>query len=369
MSVRRDSALVAYRRLTQPLRWWQGRRWQATAQYPIVVLFYHRVADHSLTDWTMTRADFRAQVDWLQQHFELLSMDQVHDRLRRGCNSRPAVAITFDDGYADNMDYALPLLAERRIPCMYYVATEFLLNQTGFPHDQALGLDLAPNSVRDLKRLLRWGIDIGSHTRTHLDLGEAYDRRELEYELAGSRRDLMNLLGVPIRHFAFPFGQRVNISKSAVQAAKRAGYQTVCGAYGGYNWMGQDASFIQRVHGDPHLARVQNWVTLDPRWWGVRPTAEWLIEGWEAGEESTEVVAPESQVQVTSLPETATVGKIEKNAAPDAEAPAVVNSASKSRSTTEPSAAEFGRATSALPSVWPEPGASLSTDGSPCSER
>jgi hypothetical protein len=66
MSSWRDSSLVAYRRLTQPLRWWQGRCWRQSEQYPIVVLFYHRVADHDLTDWTMTRADFRAQLDWVQ---------------------------------------------------------------------------------------------------------------------------------------------------------------------------------------------------------------------------------------------------------------------------------------------------------------
>jgi hypothetical protein len=202
--------------------------------------------------------------------------------LQQRRNPRPAVAITFDDGYADNMDYALPLLAERRIPCMYYVATQFVLNRGGFPHDRALGLSLEPNSVRDLKRMLRWGIDIGSHTRTHPDMGQLLERRELENELAGSRRDLMNLLGVPIRHFAFPYGQRVNISAAAIEAARRAGYETVSGAYGGYNWMGQAAWFIQRVHGDPCLPRLQNWVTVDPRWRGVRPSAEWLAVEWDS---------------------------------------------------------------------------------------
>ncbi len=307
MSSFRDSLIKAYRGLTHPLRWWQARHWQSLEQSPIVVLFYHRVADHDVTDWTMTRADFRAQIDWLQQHFELLSMDQVQERLRQRRNPRPAVAITFDDGYADNMDYALPLLAERRIPCMYYVSTQFILNQNGFPHDQALGLNLEPNSVRDLKRLMHWGIDIGSHTRSHPDLGQLFERRELAYELAGSRRDLMNLLGVPIRHFAFPYGQRVNISTAAIEAARRAGYETVSGAYGGYNWMGQEPWFIQRVHGDPSLSRLQNWVTLDPRWLGVRPSAEWLTADWDLDSDpavvDTEVNA--AAVRITSASEAA----------------------------------------------------------------
>lgn len=337
MSSWRDSSLVAYRRLTQPLRWWQGRCWRQSEQYPIVVLFYHRVADHDLTDWTMTRADFRAQLDWLQAHFELLSLDQVQTRLQQRRNPRPAVAITFDDGYADNMDYALPLLAERRVPCMYYVSTQFILNQDGFPHDQALGLNLEPNSVRDLKRMLRWGIDIGSHTRTHPDMGQLLDRRELEYELAGSRRDLMNLLGVPIRHFAFPYGQRVNISTAAIEAARRAGYETVSGAYGGYNWMGQTPWFIQRVHGDPCLPRLQNWVTVDPRWWGVRPAAEWLTVEWDTALERTISACPPLVEE-----------RSHAHASDDAEAPSQAGS---------------------MPRVWPEPECHVADQGTACSER
>ena len=271
-----ESLIEAYRWTTEPWRWlqrWQRRR---SARFPIVVLFYHRVADTDATDWTISRAGFAAQLDWLQQHFELLSMDQVHERLRTGYNDRPAVAITFDDGYAENMDFALPLLAEREIPCMYYVSTSFVLNQAGFPHDIELGLQLHPNSVSDLKQIVKWGLDVGAHTRTHADLGKIADSPRLREELIGCRRELVNLLNVPVDHFAFPYGQTSNITPEAIEVARQAGYRTVAAAYGGYNHIGMDPFFIQRIHGDPTLTRIKNWTTLDPRWMATRPDPQWL---------------------------------------------------------------------------------------------
>lgn len=282
MSSKSELLIEAYRLASQPWRRLRQWQWSRSGKHPIVVLFYHRVADTNPTDWTISRTGFLRQIDWLQQHFELLSMDEVHQRMQTGHNDRPSVAITFDDGYAENMDFALPMLAERRIPCMYYVSTSFILNQSFFPHDEKLGLQLQPNSVRDLKRIVKWGLDIGAHTRTHVDIGKVTDAQQLQQELGGCRRELMNLLNVPVEHFAFPYGQTCNITPAAVEMARRLGYKTVSAAYGGYNHPGDDPFFIQRVHGDPSLTRIKNWVTLDPRWMGLRPNQDWLKAAAEA---------------------------------------------------------------------------------------
>jgi peptidoglycan/xylan/chitin deacetylase (PgdA/CDA1 family) len=270
------ACLESYRIASQPLRWLRLRSQQATGKVPLVVLYYHRVADVDPTPWTISRSDFAAQLDWLQAHVELISLTEVYDRLSRGWNERPAVAITFDDGYAENMDFALPLLVQREIPCLYYVSSAHVFNQVHFQHDRRLGLRLPPNSVCDLQQMAKWGIEIGSHTRTHADLGSVQHRSQFFEEMVGSRRELTQRLGVDIDHFAFPYGQRHNISATAIAWAKRAGYKTVSGAYGGYNAIGGDPFFIQRMHGDPHLHRLKNWVTLDPRWMGIKPAAEWL---------------------------------------------------------------------------------------------
>jgi len=276
------AGLASYRIASQPWRWWQLQGQQATGQVPLVVLYYHRVADSDPTPWTISRRGFAAHLDWLQARVELISLTEVHQRLSRGWNDRLAVAITFDDGYAENMDFALPQLVQRGIPCLYYVSTTHVFNQVYFEHDLKLGLRLQPNSVCDLRQMVQWGIEIGSHTRTHANLGAQPQAPQLPEELVGSRRELTQRLGVPIDHFAFPYGQRDNVSPAAIAWAKRAGYKTVSGAYGGYNRIGSDPFFIQRMHGDAHLERLKNWVTLDPRWLSVKPSAEW----WGVGEES-----------------------------------------------------------------------------------
>jgi hypothetical protein len=47
--------------------------------------------------------------------------------------------------------------------------------------------------------------------------------------------------------------------------ARRAGYQGACSAYGGYNWPGDDHFHLQRIHADPEMLRLKNWLTIDPR--------------------------------------------------------------------------------------------------------
>lgn len=272
----KELSIKAYRQATGPIRSMLMGRYRAQKKIPISVLYYHRVADWQPTPWTIGRETFQQHIEWLQNNFDLISLDTALDRIEAGENDRPAVVITFDDGYADNMDFAVPFLVQQKIPFTYYVSTHQVVNQQPFEHDRVYPSRLYPNSVRDLKKLVRWGVDIGAHTCHHVDLGQITDEKQLRTELRGCRKQLMNLLGCPVKHFAFPFGQRANISTQAVALAKEAGFRSIAGAYGGYNFMGQDPFLVQRFHGDPLLARVQNWVSLDPRFLSVRPNPEWL---------------------------------------------------------------------------------------------
>lgn|GEM_PF-410690 len=271
-----EFVVKAYQAISNPYRQRCLASQIKTGTVPISGLFYHRVADRQPTPWTISRRNFQLQIKWLKENFDLLSMDQAVDRIESGFNDRPAVVITFDDGYAENMDFAMPLLVDYGVPCMYYVATRQILNQQLFDNDRNFETPLYPNSLRDLKKLVRWGIDIGAHTRNHVDLGKVTSTPQLRDEIEGCRRELMHLLDCPIDHFAFPFGQYSNITTQAVQLAKEAGYRSVSGAYGGYNFVGQDPFFFQRLHGDPSLTRIKNWTTIDPRFLKVKPEPSWF---------------------------------------------------------------------------------------------
>ncbi|MGE0761159.1 MAG: polysaccharide deacetylase family protein, partial [Pirellulaceae bacterium] len=169
---------------------------------PIAVLFYHRVADHTPNPWTVSHWDFERQVTWLARHFEVISLAEAQCRMEKRASYRPAACLTFDDGYAENCERALPWLCERKLPVTYFVASQFVLRGRPFPHDVERGEPLPVNTVKELRWLASQGVEIGAHTRSHRDLGRVQDRDELRDEIEGSRHDLQEAIGVPIRYFA-----------------------------------------------------------------------------------------------------------------------------------------------------------------------
>jgi peptidoglycan/xylan/chitin deacetylase (PgdA/CDA1 family) len=256
--------LTVYYYASCPQRARQAARLRTLERVPLIVLFYHRVADDRLTPWTTPTRAFERQIRWLSRHFELVSLAEVQRRLRAGRNDRPAVAITFDDGYADNCRRALPLLIDEGIPCTYFVSSRHVIEGTPFPHDEALGRPLSPNTPEQIRALARAGVDIGAHTRTHADLARRCDPARLFDELVVAQRELQGIAEAPVRYFAFPYGQHANLSREAFNLA-RGVYDGVCSAYGGFNFPGDDPFHLQRIAVGDDLVRLKNWVTLDPR--------------------------------------------------------------------------------------------------------
>jgi peptidoglycan/xylan/chitin deacetylase (PgdA/CDA1 family) len=175
------------------------------------------------------------------------------------------VCITFDDGYADNCRTAIPWLIDQKLPVTYFVATQHALESRPFDHDVKLGVPLAPNSPEELRVMAEAGVELGAHTRTHADLGAIDDEAVLYDEIVGSKRDLEEITGKPVKYFAFPYGLNANLSEAAFRIAFAAGYWGVCSAYGGYNVPGDDPFHIHRIHGDPSWPRFCNSMTADPR--------------------------------------------------------------------------------------------------------
>jgi peptidoglycan/xylan/chitin deacetylase (PgdA/CDA1 family) len=231
---------------------------------PVCVLFYHRVADSSPNSWTMPTRTFARQIRWLQERFDVVSLEEAQARLASGRNTRPTAAITFDDGYAENCDFALPLLLREQLPFTYFVSTNHVFANRPFPHDVAAGRPLAPNSLSQLRELAAAGVEIGAHSRNHVHLGVA-SADQLEEEIVGSKHDLEQALQREVRYYAFPYGQPSDLSTAAFQIAYQAGYRGVCSAFGGYNFPGDDPFHLRRIHADCELVRLKNWLTVDPR--------------------------------------------------------------------------------------------------------
>jgi len=261
----KHALLTLYYHGSYPVRWWRHRAALAEDRVPVAIVFYHRVADDRANSWTVSNRNFVRQIRWLARHFDLISLEEAQRRIRSRANRRPCVSITFDDGYAENCQAAIPLLIKERIPCTYFVTLRNILTGDPFEHDRCMGNRFAPNTMEQLGAMAAAGIDIGAHTYSHPDLATIDDPKRLRYEVASAGEDLQQTLGHPVRYFAFPFGQHRNLNPAAFQIAYEAGYDAVCSAYGGFNFPGDDAFHLQRIPVDDDMIRVKNWVTVDPR--------------------------------------------------------------------------------------------------------
>ena len=130
---------------------------------PVVILIYHRVTTLS-SDPEMIAVspeNFRQQMHYLKQHFHLLRLDEDWPTLRK-----PAVIVTFDDGYADNLLEALPILEEQGVPATFFVSTDLLGTSKDFWWHRLEALLLREGAFPSHFRLndLRHGRSWGSAT-------------------------------------------------------------------------------------------------------------------------------------------------------------------------------------------------------------
>ena len=102
------------------------------------VLMYHRVAEPATDAWELavSPAHFEQQLRVLRGSFALLSAAELVARVRRGAVPRRGVALTFDDGYADNYHAAQPLLERYGVPATFFITTDYLGQQREFWWDE-----------------------------------------------------------------------------------------------------------------------------------------------------------------------------------------------------------------------------------------
>ena len=205
----------------------------------VVVLMYHAV---DTSGWKLSvRPDiFEQQMAWLARHRTVVPLSAVVEYAAGARTlTRPAVAITFDDGYRDLRDTVLPILTRYGFPATAFVPSDLSAHTS--PGARAR-LD-----ERDLRALASSGlIEIGSHARTHRKLPEL-DASARAEEMRGSRDDLERMLGVCPRYFAYPFGAR---NEEAERAAEAAGYEAAFAITEGLVRQGADRYQLKRVQVD-----------------------------------------------------------------------------------------------------------------------
>jgi peptidoglycan/xylan/chitin deacetylase (PgdA/CDA1 family) len=136
------------------------------------ILIFHRVAPRpdALQPDVPDAASFDAICRWLRHWFQVLPLNEAVQRLQDGALPPQAASITFDDGYADNHDVALPILQRHGLPATVFVATGYLDGGRMFNDSVIEAIRRAPMEALDL-RDTPWG-DLG-----RFDMGTVDARR------------------------------------------------------------------------------------------------------------------------------------------------------------------------------------------------
>jgi peptidoglycan/xylan/chitin deacetylase (PgdA/CDA1 family) len=197
----------------------------------VPILAYHMVsADQEM--YSIDPQDFDEQMAYLASNgYTTVSLQTLSDGFA-GKVSLPAkpVVITFDDGYADNVLTALPILEKHSMGATVFV----IAGQVGQPGYM---------TWRQLQAMQVRGIEIGSHTFSHVALSEISQAEQLQ-EVVAAKDLLERKLGVPVSFLAFPYG-KFNVDTFAV--LKEAGYRGACSGIAGLNAPGGNPYSLRRV--------------------------------------------------------------------------------------------------------------------------
>ena len=290
------------------------------------VLIFHRVTPRSdpLFPLEMHARRFDALMGQIARAFTVMTIGQAHARWRAGSLPRRALSITFDDGYADNAEVALPILRQHGLAATFFVATGYLdggrmwndsvietlracrleridLSALGLgsveltgaasrraaidavlpvikyrsltERAQALALlaqacgnpplpaDLMMRSAQ-VRELHAAGMEIGGHTVRHPILTESEDA-DARQEILEGRDALRALTGAPVKVFAYPNGRpHRDYDQRHVQMVREAGFD--CAVSTAVGTVGPQADALQ-------WPRFTPW-DLDDRAWLARLT-------------------------------------------------------------------------------------------------
>lgn len=204
-----------------------------TQQYAgtsISILMYHQIGDGP-NDLYVTADNFRAQMNYLHKSgYHTVTMAEANVMLTNNKIPAKTIVLTFDDGYKSFITQAWPVMRDLGFTGTVFVCTS-LVGQYNYL------------TWEEIKELHGEGIEIGSHTRNHIDLKKASYQQQMQ-EIQGSKKVLDETLGVPCLSFCYPSGAYGDVTPTIVQDS---GYTSAVTVAFGYATPNKNAYQLPRV--------------------------------------------------------------------------------------------------------------------------
>ena len=208
----------------------------------IAILAYHSL-DDSRSVLSTSPAIFAEQMKVLHDaEVRVVSLSDVADEIPPCSNRGSEVVLTFDDGFRNVYEHALPVLQTYGFPATVFLVTDYCEKTNSWPGqtvriegEQLLGW-------REIQEMSQAGISFGSHTRTHPDLRKL-SIEEAEEELASSKKAIADATGLPVDTFAYPYGAY----DAAVRNLARQHFRLACSTHLGFVKQDSDLFALERI--------------------------------------------------------------------------------------------------------------------------
>ena len=214
---------------------------------PIAILTYHQISaipprGAPFRGIYVTPAAFARQMGLLKwMGYQALSMSALMPYLR-GERTGKVVGITFDDGYLNNLQHALPVLSGHGFSSTCFAVSQ-LLGKTN-TWDAQIGIAHTPlMNAHQLRQWIAGGQEIGAHTRHHVRLLQQ-DSASCRDEILLCKSELEAVTGAPVNHFCYPYGE---FSDLHVELARDAGFSSVTTTQRSRCHRGEDMMRLPRV--------------------------------------------------------------------------------------------------------------------------
>lgn len=211
--------------------------------------YYHHVFDDE-------RAGFERHLRYFKSIADIISLD---DALELMTTDTPIdgryICITFDDGFKNWTENALPILNDADVVAAFFVATDYIGTDINADRDKLLKFYDSGDKLMefmtwdDCRVLHNAGMTVGSHSVHHAHLNDI-DDANARMELIDSKKAIEEALSAPCHHFCCPFGvPGVDFNPARHPSmAKEAGYKSFLTTRRGANTSGANAFAIRRDH-------------------------------------------------------------------------------------------------------------------------
>lgn len=166
--------------------------------------------------------------------------------------------LSFDDGFKNVIQNAVPILDEEKVPMILFVPSDWV--GADWETAQHYSIDIARYrqvvemaTWDELRQMVSVGFEIGSHTRTHVQLSTlSNDPRALSSELSDSKAEIERQLQRPCRYIAYPYGKPGDYDAITLEQTKLAGYRAGFGIHrGSIMPVGTNPYLVPRHHFEP----------------------------------------------------------------------------------------------------------------------